>query len=150
MKKGWLVLGGLVIALAGCGDDDAATTTAAPVTTTPSMATTTAPPTTTEVATTTIPAEAVLDIEITVAGDTVVVTVDGVPETGRVEIATGAAVRLTVDVDIADEVHVHGYDLTAEVNPESPVIIEFVADIPGIFEVELEDAHRLLVELQVS
>jgi len=55
-----------------------------------------------------------------------------------------------VTADVVDEVHVHGYDLFADVAPGAPATINFVADIPGVWEVELEGAGALLVELEVS
>lgn len=73
--------------------------------------------------------------------------VDG-PRTVRLE--RGERVRLVVSADVADEVHVHGYDLTADVAPGSPAVIAFRADAPGVFEVELESAGALLVQLQVQ
>jgi hypothetical protein len=73
--------------------------------------------------------------------------VDG-PNSVRVE--RGARVRLVVSADVADEVHVHGYDLIADVRPGSPAVIAFRADAPGVFEVELEAAGLLLVQLQVQ
>jgi heme/copper-type cytochrome/quinol oxidase subunit 2 len=45
---------------------------------------------------------------------------------------------------------VHGYDLKGDVAPGRPAIIEFTANVPGVFEVELEEAGLKLVELQVS
>jgi periplasmic copper chaperone A len=68
----------------------------------------------------------------------------------RVDVPLGATVELTVVADVADEVHVHGYDLHGDVTATSPAVVAFTADIPGLFEVELEDAGLLLVELQVS
>lgn len=73
--------------------------------------------------------------------------VDG-PSTVRVE--RGERVRLVVSADVADEVHVHGYDLIDDVAPGSPAVIAFRADAPGVFEVELESAGILLVQLQVQ
>ena len=70
-------------------------------------------------------------------------------ESGTVEVKTGEQVRIEVTSDVAEELHLHGYDLTAPVSPGSPGIIEFNADIPGAFEVELEDAHKRLFELRV-
>ena len=58
--------------------------------------------------------------------------------------------RIEVTSDVTEEVHLHGYDLTAPVSPGSPGIIEFTAEIPGVFEVELEDAHKRLFELRVA
>lgn len=97
--------------------------------------------------------------EVTVEGEAetpdVVVEIElagGVPveELGRVEVPLGSVVRLTVEGDISDEVHVHGYDVYGDLVAGQSVDIEFVADIPGVFEVELEGAGTLLVELLVS
>lgn len=48
------------------------------------------------------------------------------------------------------EVHLHGYDLTAYAGPDTPASFDFAADIPGIFEVEFEANHQLIFELAVS
>jgi len=74
--------------------------------------------------------------------------VSGVEDT--VEVALGDDVVLVVSSDKADEVHVHGYDETDDVSPKERAEIEFTADIPGVFEVELEEATQLLFELQVQ
>jgi len=74
--------------------------------------------------------------------------VSGVEDT--VEVTLGDEVILVVSSDKADEVHVHGYDETDDVSPKERAEIEFTADIPGVFEVELEDATQLLFELQVQ
>ena len=72
-----------------------------------------------------------------------------VPPTHRVNVPMGQRVRLEVDSDVADEVHVHGYDLKKNVAPGAPATVEFVADQPGVFEVELEEAKLQLVQLEV-
>lgn len=59
-------------------------------------------------------------------------------------------VRITIHSDQADEVHVHGYDIHADVGPDSPAVIEFVAAIPGIFEIEFEGDGTLIAELRVD
>jgi hypothetical protein len=68
----------------------------------------------------------------------------------RVEVTQGETVRLQVTADVSDEVHVHGYDVHAEVTPDEPAEIELTADVAGIFEVELEEAGTLLTELEVA
>jgi hypothetical protein len=55
-----------------------------------------------------------------------------------------------VTSDVADEIHVHGYDLSTDVEAGGTAEVKFVADVPGIFEVELEEAVIPLVELEVS
>jgi len=62
----------------------------------------------------------------------------------------GDRVRIIVHADVSDEVHLHGYNLMSDVTPEHPARIDFVADVPGVFECELEDAGIPLFELEVS
>jgi hypothetical protein len=71
-------------------------------------------------------------------------------DTGRVPVAAGEHVTLAITSDTADEVHVHGYDLEAELSPGEPTEIAFDATIPGVFEVELHEAGTLLLTLQVG
>ena len=66
------------------------------------------------------------------------------------EIEQGAQVVLTVRADVTDEVHLHGYDLTAEVAPGQPGRITFRADDVGVFEAELEELGIPIAELTVS
>jgi heme/copper-type cytochrome/quinol oxidase subunit 2 len=68
----------------------------------------------------------------------------------RVKVPLGTDVRLEVTADRADEVHLHGYDRKVDIEPGKPAELEFTADVPGVFEVELEEAGLKLVELQVS
>ncbi len=71
-------------------------------------------------------------------------------ETGRVVVELGSEVRVEVTADVSDEVHVHGYDLTVDTVPGRPVSLEFTADLPGVFEVELHDSRLQLTRLQVQ
>jgi ferric-dicitrate binding protein FerR (iron transport regulator) len=62
-----------------------------------------------------------------------------------VEVTRGEAVRLVVAADAADEIHVHGYDITKNAGPGAPARFVFRADLEGVFEVEshvAEDAGR--------
>jgi hypothetical protein len=71
-------------------------------------------------------------------------------DTGRVPVTAGEHVTLVITSDAADEVHVHGYDLGAELSPGEPAEVTFDATIPGVFEVELHEAGTLLLSLQVG
>ena len=71
-------------------------------------------------------------------------------DTGRVPVAAGEHVTLVLTSDVADEVHVHGYDLEAELSPGQPTEIALDATIPGVFEVELHEAGTQLLSLQVG
>lgn len=142
-----------MLVAAACGDDGTGSTSVPTTTvaaTTVPQSTTVPADTTTTVAATTTTADSVVDIGIEVIGSSVEVRVEGVPTTGRIPLDLDTEVRLTVGGDVTDEVHLHGYDLTADIAPGEPGVIEFTADIPGIFEVELEGSHRPLVEIQVS
>jgi hypothetical protein len=61
----------------------------------------------------------------------------------------GETVRFRVVHDEPEEVHVHGYDITKELEPGKVETVSFKADIPGIFEIELEGSHMLLAQLKV-
>jgi hypothetical protein len=130
-----------VLTVAACDGDGssqatgATTTTATTTTTISGSATSGEPTTTTEPAT---PA-----IEVRVAGGKVQ---GGVR---REQVRRGDAVVLRVVADVADEVHLHGYDRSADVGPGKPAQISFTADIPGVFEVELEQRKQKLLELEV-
>ena len=68
----------------------------------------------------------------------------------RVEIDRGERVVLMIRSAIADHVHVHGYDLLADVAPGRTARITFTADVPGRFEIELEDRGEPIAELRVT
>lgn len=68
----------------------------------------------------------------------------------REQVALGKPARLMITSDVADEVHLHGYDKTGDVGPNAPLTLDFVADIPGVFEVELESRHLKLLDLEVK
>ncbi len=115
------------------GEADAGTTTTA-VTTTPTIesgttATTAAPEGT--------------ELVVTIRGGE---PVDGIV---RAEAHKGDPVVVIVRSDVADEVHVHGYDLMADVAPGKPVRIEFTANLTGRFEIELEDRGKQIAQLTV-
>jgi hypothetical protein len=69
---------------------------------------------------------------------------------GRVPVELGTSVTLEVTSDVADEVHVHGYDLMQDVTPDAPATLTFDATVPGVFEVELEELGQQLLTLQVQ
>ncbi len=73
--------------------------------------------------------------------------VEGVP--GRFEVDRGTPVRIEVTSDRSDELHVHGYDKTVPLTAGSPATVAFVADLPGVFEVETHDRGLLLFQLVV-
>ncbi len=68
----------------------------------------------------------------------------------EVDVPLGETVEIIVSSDRDDEVHVHGYDLFEPVKAGKSTRLRFTADIPGVFEVELEDAGLTLLELRVQ
>lgn len=75
-------------------------------------------------------------------------SVDGGP--GRWKVDKGERVTIVVRSDVADEIHVHGYDETADIKAGSTGEVSFTANVDGAFEVELEKTHLLLGTLQVN
>jgi hypothetical protein len=71
-------------------------------------------------------------------------------DTGRVPVALGTAVTLVVTSDVADEAHLHGYDIEAALTPGEPAELTFDATIPGVFELELHETGTVLLTLQVG
>lgn len=68
----------------------------------------------------------------------------------RYAVPLGATVELVVASDITDKVHLHGYDRTAFVTAGATTTLRFVADKPGVYEVELEISGEQLGQLAVS
>ena len=133
----------LFFALRPEDDESAAQTTTAQTTTEAPPPTTTEPVTTGAPPPTTIQAPATVEINYVIVG--------GRPQggIGRDSVARGRIVVITVTSDVADHVHVHGYDLMADVAPGAPATIRFTADAPGRFEIELEDSGVQIAELEV-
>jgi len=68
----------------------------------------------------------------------------------RYAVPLGSTLELVVSGDVADEVHVHGYDRHAHVSAGATTTLRFVADLPGVFDVELEQRSLPLTQLQVD
>lgn len=83
---------------------------------------------------------------------TVVVGRDGKPVGGVAHLTYrhGQTVHFLVRSAVADEVHVHGYDVMKDVKAGGTVGFEFPADIEGIFEAELEGRGEQIAELEVE
>jgi hypothetical protein len=90
------------------------------------------------------PADAVVTINVGIANGSVVGGAQ------RHEVNTGDVLLIEVTLGQADEVHLHGYDFVVEGDIGEVVQIAFVADIPGVWELELEGQGIELLELEVS
>jgi hypothetical protein len=62
----------------------------------------------------------------------------------------GDTVQFSVTSDVADEVHVHGYDFHKDVAPGRPVTFKFPGKIDGEFVVELENRGEQIASLKVT
>lgn len=71
------------------------------------------------------------------------------PAADRVDVPRGTRVRLEVTSDVADEVHLHGYDKSAALRPGRTTTLTFQADQKGLFEVEAEEAAVVLTSVLV-
>jgi len=85
-------------------------------------------------------------------GGTTIVVRNGDPVGGvqELEYSAGDQVEFTVRSDVADEIHVHGYDLMKDVEAGGSASFSFPADLEGIFEVELEESGTQIAELRVN
>jgi ABC-type Fe3+-hydroxamate transport system substrate-binding protein len=145
MRSTLVMLAGVALVVSACGGgEEVATTTSEAVssttTTTVTPTTTTVPQTTTTIVATTTTTE---QIDVSFEGG-------GVTGPGRISAAIGEQVSVWVLSDVDAEIHVHGYDLFFDATAGVPLEVVLTADVPGIFEVEVEGAHTLLFELEVT
>jgi copper(I)-binding protein len=120
-------------ALTGCGSDDS---------TTASSTETATETTTTDTTTTEAEKPTVVSI----------VVVNAAPQGGivRQTVNKGDRVVLVVKSDVADEIHLHGYDLSRDVTAGGTARLPFTATLPGRFEVELESRGVQIADLTVN
>jgi hypothetical protein len=95
----------------------------------------------TEAASTTTPKPIVLTVVVGTKG------VAGGPK--RFTVKRNRKVILVVRSALADEVHLHGYDLSRDVKAGGVVRIAFKARLTGRFEVELEKRRLPIAEITV-
>lgn len=78
--------------------------------------------------------------------------VDGEPAGGvlQLNVDEGSRVVFQVTSDVPEELHVHGYDISSDVGPGTPAKVSFTADIPGVFEIEMEHGGIPVAELEVT
>lgn len=93
--------------------------------------------------TTTTPAEPEVPLVRVVAGK---------PQGGvqELDFEEGERIRFRVRSDVADHVHVHGYDVLKDLVPGKTATFSFEGKLTGRFEVELEDRGVEIASLRVS
>jgi len=124
-------------ALVSCGGDGGSEATETTDTETTST-------TTTEATTTTTETEKPTVVRI--------VVVNGQPKGGivRESVDKGDSVVLVIESDVADEIHLHGYDVSRDVAAGGTARLTFEATLPGRFEVELEERGVQIADLTVQ
>ena len=136
--------------LAGCGSGDdptlsgdgvATSSTASSPTTAASASASTSAPAPTSTPPTSAPAGRVIEVRLEKGQ-----VMGGVK---RETVSVGDEVRIVATSDVADELHVHTYDLRTRLTPGTPGEIRFKAEIPGRHEVEFEKAHKAALTLEV-
>lgn len=68
----------------------------------------------------------------------------------RLEFDAGEQVRFRVRSDMDGEIHVHGYELSKDIEAGNTEVVAFPADIQGVFEVELHGAAEQIAQLRVN
>ena len=86
------------------------------------------------------------------SGPVVIHVVDGKPQGGvqKITVKKGDPVKFTVQSDVSDEIHVHGYNFHKDVEKGGSVSFNFPAKIEGIFDIELESRGEQIASLQVN
>jgi hypothetical protein len=81
-----------------------------------------------------------------------IVVRNGEPVGGLAELEfdRGDRIRFVVRSDVADHVHLHGYDVFMDIEAGGKVEFDVPATIDGLFEVELEDRVVPLAEITVN
>ena len=75
---------------------------------------------------------------------------DEVMEPSNVTVTEGDRVVLRISTDSPLEVHVHGYDIEQELEPDEPARLSFEADLTGRFEIEDHETEEELGTLVVE
>ena len=75
---------------------------------------------------------------------------DEVMEPSDITVTEGDRVVLRVSTDSPIEVHVHGYDVEQEAEPDHPARLSFEADLTGRFEIEDHETEEELGTLVVE
>ena len=67
----------------------------------------------------------------------------------KITVRKGEVVRFSASSDVADEVHLHGYDIARPVGPGRDARFRFRATTEGVFDFELENRGAEIAVLEV-
>ena len=79
----------------------------------------------------------------------------GVGENGRnsgpevIRVSQGEDVELLIHAEIEDQLHLHGYDLQADLQPGQTTRLRFVAELSGRFDYEIHRRHLTIGFIEV-
>lgn len=130
--------------LTGCSAGTEQATQDDPVVRAPSAAASTTPPSAAAGPAASPSSPAVRVIPASYRGGEVVV------DSSRVQTRVGERIVLRISSDVAEQVHVHGYDVYADVPAGGSVDVPLTTTLPGSFEVELHEVGRPLLQLRTS
>jgi len=65
-------------------------------------------------------------------------------------VSVGDLVEIDITSTVAEEVHLHVYDVMQDLTPGETATLTFTADIPGVFEAELEGPGIQILNLEVK
>lgn len=68
----------------------------------------------------------------------------------KLSVNKGEPIRFDVHSAVADEVHLHGYDIAEDVEAGGTVSFDLPATLEGAFEAELEQRHEQILDLTVN
>jgi len=98
-------------------------------------------------------AEFVIPGDVPVPDQVIDISVDASGVVGGIADASvnlGDLVNVNISSTVSEEVHLHVYDITADLNPGETATLTFTADIPGVFEAELEGPGIQILNLEVK
>lgn len=80
-----------------------------------------------------------------------IVVTDGWVSSGPdvLKVKRGDNVNVRFVSNQTDELHLHGYDITVQLAPNTPALLSFTAKYPGRFGYELHKAHREIGAIEV-
>jgi hypothetical protein len=83
---------------------------------------------------------------------TIEVDAQGKPVGGvqTLTVSKGDSIRFDVHSAVADEIHLHGYDIGKDVEAGGTVSFDVPATLEGEFEAELEERHEQILDLTVN
>lgn len=95
--------------------------------------------------------ESKIDAVATETNNAEIIITDGWLSSGpqAIKVKRGDNVRLLFTSNQADELHLHGYDITVELKPNQTAVLEFEAQYAGRFGYELHKAHREIGAIEV-